>query len=88
MIESHPDNALEDLRLDQPFAELKNHIQSYDLEGMGKKVCLGFSFFFSATVVYCVSVVIWSSLVHVFSYALVFCRITVIHHGSSLLPNT
>uniref|UniRef100_A0A8K9UMV6 NEDD8-activating enzyme E1 regulatory subunit n=1 Tax=Oncorhynchus mykiss TaxID=8022 RepID=A0A8K9UMV6_ONCMY len=38
VIESHPDNALEDLRLDQPFAELKNHIQSYDLEGMGKKV--------------------------------------------------
>uniref|UniRef100_A0A8C8J8Q8 NEDD8-activating enzyme E1 regulatory subunit n=1 Tax=Oncorhynchus tshawytscha TaxID=74940 RepID=A0A8C8J8Q8_ONCTS len=37
VIESHPDNALEDLRLDQPFAELKNHIQSYDLEGMGKK---------------------------------------------------
>uniref|UniRef100_A0A8C7WF51 NEDD8-activating enzyme E1 regulatory subunit n=1 Tax=Oncorhynchus mykiss TaxID=8022 RepID=A0A8C7WF51_ONCMY len=41
VIESHPDNALEDLRLDQPFAELKSHIQSYDLEGMGKKVCLG-----------------------------------------------
>uniref|UniRef100_A0A8C7UIJ2 NEDD8-activating enzyme E1 regulatory subunit n=1 Tax=Oncorhynchus mykiss TaxID=8022 RepID=A0A8C7UIJ2_ONCMY len=37
VIESHPDNALEDLRLDQPFAELKSHIQSYDLEGMGKK---------------------------------------------------
>uniref|UniRef100_A0A4W5MQR9 NEDD8-activating enzyme E1 regulatory subunit n=1 Tax=Hucho hucho TaxID=62062 RepID=A0A4W5MQR9_9TELE len=37
VIESHPDNALEDLRLDQPFAELKNQIQSYDLEGMGKK---------------------------------------------------
>ncbi|KAJ7985949.1 hypothetical protein DPEC_G00345760 [Dallia pectoralis] len=37
VVESHPDNALEDLRLDQPFAELKNHIQSYDLEGMEKK---------------------------------------------------
>uniref|UniRef100_A0A6Q2XPX1 NEDD8-activating enzyme E1 regulatory subunit n=1 Tax=Esox lucius TaxID=8010 RepID=A0A6Q2XPX1_ESOLU len=37
VVESHPDNALEDLRLDQPFAELKSHIQSYDLEGMEKK---------------------------------------------------
>ena len=39
MIESHPDNALEDLRLYQPFAEFKNHIQSYDLDSMDKKVC-------------------------------------------------
>ena len=39
VIESHPDNALEDLRLDQPFAEFKNHIQSYDLDSMDKKVC-------------------------------------------------
>uniref|UniRef100_A0A8C9RXP0 NEDD8-activating enzyme E1 regulatory subunit n=1 Tax=Scleropages formosus TaxID=113540 RepID=A0A8C9RXP0_SCLFO len=37
VVESHPDNALEDLRLDQPFAELKNHIQSYDLDNMDKK---------------------------------------------------
>lgn len=37
VIESHPDNALEDLRLHQPFAELKNHIQSYDLDSMDKK---------------------------------------------------
>ncbi|TKS70264.1 NEDD8-activating enzyme E1 regulatory subunit APP-BP1 [Collichthys lucidus] len=37
VIESHPDNALEDLRLDQPFAEFKNHIQSYDLDSMDKK---------------------------------------------------
>nr|XP_061796316.1 NEDD8-activating enzyme E1 regulatory subunit-like [Nerophis lumbriciformis] len=37
VIESHPDNALEDLRLDQPFAEFKKHIQSYDLESMDKK---------------------------------------------------
>uniref|UniRef100_A0A8C4ICU2 NEDD8-activating enzyme E1 regulatory subunit n=1 Tax=Dicentrarchus labrax TaxID=13489 RepID=A0A8C4ICU2_DICLA len=37
VIESHPDNALEDLRLDQPFAEFKNHIQSYDLDSMAKK---------------------------------------------------
>lgn len=39
MIESHPDNALEDLRLDQPFAELKEHVKSYELDNMGKKVC-------------------------------------------------
>lgn len=38
-MESHPDNALEDLRLDQPFGEFKNHIQSYDLDSMDKKVC-------------------------------------------------
>uniref|UniRef100_A0A3Q3K6R9 NEDD8-activating enzyme E1 regulatory subunit n=1 Tax=Monopterus albus TaxID=43700 RepID=A0A3Q3K6R9_MONAL len=37
VIESHPDNALEDLRLDQPFAEFKSHIQSYDLDSMDKK---------------------------------------------------
>ncbi|TNN80482.1 NEDD8-activating enzyme E1 regulatory subunit [Liparis tanakae] len=37
VIESHPDNALEDLRLHQPFPELKNHIQSYDLDSMDKK---------------------------------------------------
>uniref|UniRef100_A0A3Q3F4Y1 NEDD8-activating enzyme E1 regulatory subunit n=1 Tax=Labrus bergylta TaxID=56723 RepID=A0A3Q3F4Y1_9LABR len=37
VIESHPDNALEDLRLDQPFAELKNHIKTYDLDSMDKK---------------------------------------------------
>ncbi|XP_070823904.1 NEDD8-activating enzyme E1 regulatory subunit [Chaetodon trifascialis] len=37
VIESHPDNALEDLRLDQPFAEFKNHIESYDLDSMDKK---------------------------------------------------
>lgn len=43
MIESHPDNALEDLRLDEPFAELKDHVKSYDLDNMGKKVCALFS---------------------------------------------
>lgn len=37
VIESHPDNALEDLRLDHPFAELNNHIQNYDLDNMEKK---------------------------------------------------
>ncbi|TWW67939.1 NEDD8-activating enzyme E1 regulatory subunit APP-BP1 [Takifugu flavidus] len=37
VIESHPDNALEDLRLDQPFAELKDHVKSYDLDNMDKK---------------------------------------------------
>ena len=29
---------LEDLRLDQPFPELKKHIESYDLDNMEKKV--------------------------------------------------
>lgn len=38
VIESHPDNALEDLRLDQPFNEFKDHVQSYDLDRMDKKV--------------------------------------------------
>lgn len=38
VIESHPDNALEDLRLDQPFAEFKDHLKSYDLDSMDKKV--------------------------------------------------
>lgn len=42
MIESHPDNALEDLRLDQPFAEFQKHIKSYDLDSMDKKVCASF----------------------------------------------
>ncbi|XP_041849360.1 NEDD8-activating enzyme E1 regulatory subunit [Melanotaenia boesemani] len=37
VVESHPDNALEDLRLDQPFDEFKNHIESYDLDSMDKK---------------------------------------------------
>uniref|UniRef100_A0A3Q3L1M2 NEDD8-activating enzyme E1 regulatory subunit n=1 Tax=Mastacembelus armatus TaxID=205130 RepID=A0A3Q3L1M2_9TELE len=37
VIESHPDNALEDLRLDHPFGEFKNHLQSYDLDSMDKK---------------------------------------------------
>uniref|UniRef100_A0A673LJK8 NEDD8-activating enzyme E1 regulatory subunit n=1 Tax=Sinocyclocheilus rhinocerous TaxID=307959 RepID=A0A673LJK8_9TELE len=37
VVESHPDNALEDLRLDQPFTELKHHVESYDLDNMEKK---------------------------------------------------
>ncbi|XP_063294365.1 NEDD8-activating enzyme E1 regulatory subunit [Pelobates fuscus] len=37
IIESHPDNALEDLRLDQPFPELSEHLQLYDLGHMDKK---------------------------------------------------
>ncbi|XP_034281249.1 NEDD8-activating enzyme E1 regulatory subunit [Pantherophis guttatus] len=37
VIESHPDNALDDLRLDNPFPELREHIQSYNLEQMEKK---------------------------------------------------
>ncbi|XP_027557760.1 NEDD8-activating enzyme E1 regulatory subunit [Neopelma chrysocephalum] len=37
VVESHPDNTLEDLRLDKPFPELTEHIQSYDLDHMDKK---------------------------------------------------
>ncbi|KAM9410124.1 NEDD8-activating enzyme E1 regulatory subunit [Pholidichthys leucotaenia] len=37
VIESHPDNALEDLRLDHPFADFKNHTDSYDLDTMDRK---------------------------------------------------
>uniref|UniRef100_A0A452V5A8 NEDD8-activating enzyme E1 regulatory subunit n=1 Tax=Ursus maritimus TaxID=29073 RepID=A0A452V5A8_URSMA len=37
VIESHPDNTLEDLRLDKPFPELREHFQSYDLDHMEKK---------------------------------------------------
>lgn len=37
VVESHPDNALEDLRLDQPFTELKHHVEAYDLDNMKKK---------------------------------------------------
>ncbi|KAM9493376.1 LOW QUALITY PROTEIN: NEDD8-activating enzyme E1 regulatory subunit [Clarias gariepinus] len=37
VVESHPDSALEDLRLDAPFTELRNHINSYELDSMDKK---------------------------------------------------
>ncbi|XP_040265216.1 NEDD8-activating enzyme E1 regulatory subunit [Bufo bufo] len=37
VVESHPDNALEDLRLDQPFTELQEHLQLYDLDNMERK---------------------------------------------------
>lgn len=37
VIESHPDNALEDLRLDLPFTELREHLQLYDLDHMERK---------------------------------------------------
>ncbi|TRY69781.1 hypothetical protein DNTS_006011 [Danionella cerebrum] len=37
VVESHPDNALEDLRLDQPFTELKHLVESYDFQSMEKK---------------------------------------------------
>ncbi|KAM8947650.1 NEDD8-activating enzyme E1 regulatory subunit [Pelodytes ibericus] len=37
VIESHPDNALEDLRLGQPFSELKEHLQLYNLDRMERK---------------------------------------------------
>ncbi|XP_061201941.1 NEDD8-activating enzyme E1 regulatory subunit isoform X2 [Neopsephotus bourkii] len=37
VVESHPDNKLEDLRLDKQFPELREHIQSYDLDRMDRK---------------------------------------------------
>lgn len=37
IIESHPDNTHDDLRLDQPFPEILKHVESYDLESMDKK---------------------------------------------------
>ncbi|XP_069758127.1 NEDD8-activating enzyme E1 regulatory subunit isoform X1 [Narcine bancroftii] len=37
VVESHPDNALEDLRLDKPFPHLRNHVHEYDLDKMDKK---------------------------------------------------
>ena len=43
VVESHPDNMLEDLRLDKPFPELREHIQSYDLDHMDKKVGMLFA---------------------------------------------
>ena len=36
VIESHPDNILEDLRLDRPFPSLKAYMDEIDLEGMDK----------------------------------------------------
>lgn len=38
VVESHPDNALDDMRLDNPFPELREHVNSYDLDQMEKKV--------------------------------------------------
>lgn len=43
VVESHPDNMLEDLRLDKPFPELTEHVQDYDLEHMDKKVGMWFA---------------------------------------------
>lgn len=37
VVESHPDNALEDLRLDKPFPHLRTHVHEYDLNSMDKK---------------------------------------------------
>ncbi|XP_060109867.1 NEDD8-activating enzyme E1 regulatory subunit isoform X2 [Heteronotia binoei] len=37
VVESHPDNALDDLRLDNPFPELREFLQAYDLDHMEKK---------------------------------------------------
>lgn len=41
-MESHPDNALDDLRLDNPFPELREHVRSYNLDQMEKRVCLSY----------------------------------------------
>ena len=38
VIESHPDNAHEDLRLDRPFDGLQRYCDSLDLDTMNKKV--------------------------------------------------
>ncbi|XP_023240280.1 NEDD8-activating enzyme E1 regulatory subunit-like [Centruroides sculpturatus] len=35
--ESHPDDTLYDLRLDNPFPSLQEHVESYDFENMNKK---------------------------------------------------
>lgn len=43
VVESHPDNTLEDLRLDKPFPELTEHVRDYDLEHMDKKVAVWFA---------------------------------------------
>ena len=37
VVESHPDNAHEDLRLDVPFSELSDFVDSIDLDSMSKK---------------------------------------------------
>lgn len=37
VIETHPDNRIPDLRLDKPFPELVNHLESYDITSMNKK---------------------------------------------------
>ena len=37
VVESHPDNAHEDLRLDVPFPELRDFVDSMDLDSMSKK---------------------------------------------------
>ena len=38
VIESHPDNAFEDLRLDIPFSQLQTFSDSLDLSSMSKLV--------------------------------------------------
>ena len=38
VIEAHPDNALEDLRLDQPFSGLVEFCDSLNMDTMNKKV--------------------------------------------------
>ena len=40
VIEAHPDNSFEDLRLDRPFQGLKKYCDSLVLENMNKKVTM------------------------------------------------
>lgn len=37
IIESHPDNVIDDLRLDRPFPALLKYVNSMDLDSMSKK---------------------------------------------------
>ena len=39
VVESHPDNVHEDLRLDRPFPALVLHCDSINMDTMSKKVC-------------------------------------------------
>lgn len=84
VIESHPDNALEDLRLDQPFAELKDHFKSYDLDSMNKKVCMWIVAYLT------INVYQLCSFFHTWFFYILFfiCRNTVTHHGLLLLLHT
>ena len=46
VIESHPDNVLEDLRLDRPFKTLVEFMDTQNLETMNKQVRKDFLIYF------------------------------------------